>query len=157
MISLNRLTPLLYSRLTIISTNWQGRESFSKEILDERHSRAEDWHRQGVSKAQSSRPAQPINCATYAQDVIEGRVPIQPTHTHTHGAPMLFGPASMVSGSLSTDRERQIAQVFQPSHRYASTGRRYKCYYKYTAILLILAIQTERVINMYFKMRSLIP
>jgi hypothetical protein len=70
---------------------------------------------------------------------------------------MLFGPASMVSGSLSTDRERQIAQVFQPSHRYASTGRRYKCYYKYTAILLILAIQTERVINMYIKMRSLIP
>jgi len=106
--------------VAVQAANNEGRESFSKEILDERHSRAEDWHRQGVSKAQSSRPAQPINCATYAQDVIEGRVPIQPTHTHTHGAPMLFGPASMVSGSLSTDRERQIAQVFQPSHSLPS-------------------------------------
>lgn len=96
----------------------QGRESFSKEILDERHQRADDWHRQGAVKARTSRPAVPINCATYAQDVIEGRVAIQPSHQHTHGSPMLFGPASVVSGSLATDRERQIAQVFQPSHRY---------------------------------------
>lgn len=96
----------------------QGRESFSKEMLDERHQRADDWHRQGAVKARTARPVQPINCATYAQDVIEGRVAIQPTHQHTHGSPMLFGPASVVSGSLSTDRERQIAQVFQPSHRY---------------------------------------
>lgn len=96
----------------------QGRESFSKEVLDERHQRADDWHRQGAVKAQTSRPAVPINCATYAQDVIEGRVAIQPSHQHTHGSPMLFGPASVVSGSLSSDRERQIAQVFQPSHRY---------------------------------------
>lgn len=98
----------------------QGRESFSKEMLDERHSRADDWHRQGAIKARTSKSAIPINCATYAQDVIEGRVAMQPSHQHTHGTPMLFGPASVVSGSLSTNRERQIAQVFQPSHRYCS-------------------------------------
>ena len=90
--------------------------------MDERHSRADDWHRQGAIKARTSRPAIPINCATYAQDVIEGRVAIQPNHQHTHGNPMLFGPASVISGSLSTDRERQIAQVFQPSHRYCFMG-----------------------------------
>lgn len=102
------------------AANEEGREAFSKEMLDERHSRADDWHRQGAAKAQTSRPAIPITCATYAQDVIEGRVAIQPNHQHTHGAPMLFGPASVVSGSLSTDRERQIAQVFQPSHSLPS-------------------------------------
>lgn len=102
------------------TANEEGRESFSKEMLDERHQRADDWHRQGAVKARTARPVQPINCATYAQDVIEGRVAIQPTHQHTHGSPMLFGPASVVSGSLSTDRERQIAQVFQPSHSLPS-------------------------------------
>jgi len=104
------------------------RESFSKEMLDERHQRADDWHRQGVVKAHTSRPPVPINCATYAQDVIEGRVAIQPNHQHTYGSPMLFGPTSVVSGSLSSDCERQIAQVFQPSHKYGLTMRLFRVF-----------------------------
>lgn len=38
-------------------------------------------------------------------------------HDHKH-QPMIFGPASLVGGSLTSERERMAAQVFQPSHRY---------------------------------------
>lgn len=32
---------------------------------------------------------------------------------------MIFGPASIIGGgSITTERERMAAQVFQPSHRY---------------------------------------
>ncbi len=98
----------------------QGKEVLTREILDERQSRAESWHKEGASKARTLGPAQPITCATYAQDVIEGRAAIDQGHKHSHGAPFLFGPASVVSGSLSTERERLVAQVFQPSHRFVS-------------------------------------
>ena len=31
----------------------------------------------------------------------------------------MFGPASLVGGHLTTERERMMAQVFQPGHRYS--------------------------------------
>ncbi|KAF2595928.1 hypothetical protein F2Q68_00008213, partial [Brassica cretica] len=64
-----------------------------------------------------SRLAQPITCA---KDVIEGRASVSQSHEHKH-QPMIFGPASIVNGGLSTERERMIAQVFQPSHRRMPT------------------------------------
>lgn len=110
-----------YEMLAAIQAiNEEGKEVLTREILDERQSRAESWHKEGASKARTLGPAQPITCATYAQDVIEGRAAIDQGHKHSHGAPFLFGPASVVSGSLSTERERLVAQVFQPSHSLPS-------------------------------------
>ncbi|KAF9615802.1 hypothetical protein IFM89_026473 [Coptis chinensis] len=62
------------------------------------------------------KPAQPITCATFAQDVVEGRAKVSEAHEHKH-QPYLFGPASLVGGRLTSDRERMAAQVFQPGHR----------------------------------------
>ncbi|KAL9237425.1 hypothetical protein vseg_011974 [Gypsophila vaccaria] len=89
---------------------------FSPSILDERARKAEAWHRDAASRAQYTRPAQPITCATFAQDVLEGRASVSQAHEHKH-KPLLFGPASVVAGNLTTERERMVAQVFQPSHR----------------------------------------
>lgn len=61
-------------------------------------------------------PAQPITCATFAQDVLEGRAEVSQAHDHKH-KPLIFGPASLVGGSLTSERQRMAAQVFQPAHR----------------------------------------
>lgn len=93
-----------------------GDKAFSQMILDERAKKAEDWHRDAAVKARYTQPAPPITCATFAQDVLEGRAKVSEAHDHKH-LPVTFGPASIVGGSLSNERERMTAQVFQPGHR----------------------------------------
>ncbi|XP_023551804.1 PP2A regulatory subunit TAP46-like [Cucurbita pepo subsp. pepo] len=93
-----------------------GDKNLSREILDDRMKRAEDWHRDGVVRARYSKPAPPITCATFARDVLEGRASVSETHDHKH-QPLIFGPASLVSGPLTSERERLAAQVFQPGFR----------------------------------------
>jgi hypothetical protein len=88
-------------------------------MLDERTQKAEAWHNNAASRAPYSKPANPITCATFAQDVIEGRASVSQAHDHKH-QPMIFGPASLVGGGLTSERERMAAQVFQPSYRYVS-------------------------------------
>lgn len=95
----------------------QGGEDFAREMLDDRTNRAETWHRNAASRAVSSKPAEPITCAAFAQDVIEGRAKVSQAHEHKH-QPMIFGPASLVGGRLTSERERIQAQVFQPGYRY---------------------------------------
>ncbi|KAI9112850.1 hypothetical protein K1719_016167 [Acacia pycnantha] len=58
----------------------------------------------------------PITCATFAQDVLEGRANVSQAHDHKH-QPLIFGLASLVNGSLTSERKRMAAKVFQPSHR----------------------------------------
>lgn len=86
-------------------------------MLEERSKKAEDFHRNAAARAKYSKPAEPITCATFAQDVLEGRASVSQAHDHKH-QPLLFGPASLVGGNITTERERIAAQVFQPSHRY---------------------------------------
>ncbi|XP_061953989.1 PP2A regulatory subunit TAP46-like [Populus nigra] len=93
-----------------------GDKAFSQMILDERAKKAEDWHRDAAVKARYTQPSPPITCATFAQDVLEGRAKVSEAHDHKH-LPVTFGPASIVGGSLSNERERMTAQVFQPGHR----------------------------------------
>ncbi|GAB4826207.1 PP2A regulatory subunit tap46 [Ancistrocladus abbreviatus] len=93
-----------------------GSKEFSRDILDERMEKAESWHRDSAARARYTKPAEPITCATFAQDVLEGRANVSQAHEHNH-QPLIFGPASLVGGSLTTERERMAAQVFQPSHR----------------------------------------
>lgn len=93
-----------------------GDKEISQAILDERAKRAEDWHRDAATRVQYIKPAQPITCATFAQDVLEGRAKVSQAHDHKH-QPMIFGPASLVGGSFSSERQRMAAQVFQPSFR----------------------------------------
>lgn len=93
-----------------------GEEEFSQAVLDERSKKAESWHRDAAVRAQYTKPAQPITCATFAQDVLEGRAKASEAHEHKH-QPMIFGPASLVGGGLTSERERMAAQVFQPMHR----------------------------------------
>ncbi|KAJ6748763.1 IMMUNOGLOBULIN-BINDING PROTEIN 1 [Salix purpurea] len=94
----------------------KGRKLFPQTILDERAKKAENWHRDAAVKARYTQPAQPITCATFAQDVLEGRAKVSQAHDHKH-VPMTFGPTSLVGGSLTSERERMRAQVFQPGHR----------------------------------------
>ncbi|KAF3536053.1 hypothetical protein F2Q69_00019758 [Brassica cretica] len=82
-----------------------GEDEFSRDALDDRIKKAETWHRDAAARVLYSRPAQPITCASVSQG-----------HEHKH-QPMIFGPASIVNGGLSSEIERMIAQVFQPSHR----------------------------------------
>ncbi|KAL1344270.1 hypothetical protein AAHE18_08G034500 [Arachis hypogaea] len=93
-----------------------GDTEFSREALDERAKKAEAWHRDAAVRVQYTKPAQPITCATFAQDVLEGRAKASQAHEHKH-QPLIFGPASLLNGSITTERERMAAQVFQPSHR----------------------------------------
>lgn len=76
--------------------------------------KAEAWHRDAAARARYTKPAQPITCATFAQDVIEGRKKASEVHEHK---PMIFGPASLVSRNPTSERERIAAQVFQPHYR----------------------------------------
>lgn len=94
----------------------EGEVEFSEAVLDERTKKAEDWHRGAAARAQYSTPAQPITCATFAQDVLEGRAQVSQPHEHKQ-QPLIFGPASLVGGNLTTERQRMTAQVFQPGHR----------------------------------------
>ncbi|XP_008806428.1 PP2A regulatory subunit TAP46 [Phoenix dactylifera] len=94
----------------------EGDKEFTREILDERTKRAETWHRNAASEAPFLKPADPITCATFAQDVVEGRANISQAHEHKH-QPLIFGPASLVGGRLMSERERMVAQVFQPWYR----------------------------------------
>nr|ANS83628.1 protein phosphatase 2A [Codonopsis pilosula] len=94
----------------------EGDIEISQAVLEERAKTAEDWHRTSAARARYTKPAQPITCATFAQDVLEGRAKVSEAHDHKH-PPMMFGPASVVGGSLTSERERMAAQVFQPGHR----------------------------------------
>ncbi|KAK1285960.1 PP2A regulatory subunit TAP46 [Acorus calamus] len=94
----------------------EGDKEFAREILDERINTAETWHRNSAFQSQFSKPAQPITCATFAQDVIEGRARVSQAHEHKH-QPLIFGPSSLVGGRISSEREMLAAQVFQPGHR----------------------------------------
>jgi len=86
-------------------------------MLDERTQKAEAWHQNAANRAPYSKPADPITCATFAQDVLEGRASVSQAHEHKH-QPLIFGPASLVGGGLTSERERMAAQVFQPGYRY---------------------------------------
>lgn len=88
----------------------------SQAILDERTKKAEAWHRDAAARSQYINPAMPITCATFAQDVIEGRANVSQVHEHKH-QPLIFGPASLVGRNPTTERERMAAQVFQPNYR----------------------------------------
>uniref|UniRef100_A0A5B6ZDQ7 Putative PP2A regulatory subunit TAP46 n=2 Tax=Davidia involucrata TaxID=16924 RepID=A0A5B6ZDQ7_DAVIN len=94
----------------------EGDNELSPAILDEHTKRAEARHRDAAARAQYTKPAQPITCATFAQDVLEGRAQVSQAHEHKH-QPLIFGPQSLVGGSLTSERERMAAQVFQPSYR----------------------------------------
>ncbi|KAF4380380.1 PP2A regulatory subunit TAP46 [Cannabis sativa] len=94
----------------------EGDTQFFRDLLDDRTRRAETWHRDASVRAQYTKPAPPITCATFAQDVLEGRAKVSQAHEHKH-QPMIFGPQSVISGSFSSERERMTAQVFQPGFR----------------------------------------
>ncbi|KAJ4957318.1 hypothetical protein NE237_014101 [Protea cynaroides] len=91
----------------------QEDKEIARDILDERTKRAEAWHHDAALRAQFTKPAQPITCAAFAQDVIEGRAMVSQAHEHKH-QPLVFGPASLVGGSSTSERERMAAQLFQP-------------------------------------------
>jgi len=95
----------------------QDGNAFAREMLDERTKKAEAWHHNAANRVAYSKPADPITCATFAQDVIEGRASVSQAHEHKH-QPLIFGPANLVGGGLTSERERMAAQVFQPSCRY---------------------------------------
>ncbi|KAJ3671198.1 hypothetical protein LUZ60_008624 [Juncus effusus] len=99
-----------------------GEEEFAREVLDSRLQKRETWHRAAATSAPLSKPAEPIRCATFAQDVIEGRASIaqagEHRHQHQHQhQPMIFGPTSVVNRGFSSEKERLAAQVFQPGYR----------------------------------------
>lgn len=94
----------------------EGNDDFAREALDERAKKAEMWHKAASSRAPFLKPSQPITCATFAQDVIEGRAKASQVHEHKH-QPLIFGPASLIGGKLTIERERLAAQVFQPGYR----------------------------------------
>nr|D2K8N5.1 RecName: Full=PP2A regulatory subunit TAP46; Short=NbTAP46 [Nicotiana benthamiana]ACZ65511.1 Tap46 [Nicotiana benthamiana] len=93
-----------------------GEKEFSQAILDERTKKVETWHRDAAARAHYTKPAAPITCATFAQDVIEGRAKVSQAHEHKH-QPLIFGPASLVGRNPTTEREKIAAQVFQPHYR----------------------------------------
>lgn len=102
---------------TMMENNLQsGNEDAVRAMLDERTKKAEEWHKVAARKSPFVKPAQPITCATFAMDVLEGRAKPSQVNEHKH-RPLLFGPASLIGGNISTEREQIAAQVFQPSHR----------------------------------------
>ncbi|KAF6146053.1 hypothetical protein GIB67_033412 [Kingdonia uniflora] len=94
----------------------EGNKEMARDVLDERTKTVEAWHRNAATRSQYIKPAQPITCATFAQDVVEGRAQVSQAHDHKH-QPMIFGPASVIGGRVTSERERIAAQVFQPGHR----------------------------------------
>jgi hypothetical protein len=102
---------------TMMANNLQsGQEDVVRAMLDERSKKAEAWHKGAARKSQFVKPAQPITCASFAMDVLEGRAKPSQVNEHRH-QPLLFGPASVIGGNISTEREQIAAKVFQPSHR----------------------------------------
>eukprot|EP00271_Cylindrocystis_brebissonii_P011878 TRINITY_DN29883_c0_g1_i1.p1 TRINITY_DN29883_c0_g1~~TRINITY_DN29883_c0_g1_i1.p1 ORF type:complete len:452 (-),score=124.71 TRINITY_DN29883_c0_g1_i1:249-1604(-) len=91
----------------------------SREALDTRISVAEDFHQRSRQQAQSGfvpKSSEPIMCATFAQDIIEGRANRSLPHVH-HGPNLGFGPVSLMGGARpQTHRQRVMSRVFQPSH-----------------------------------------
>lgn len=96
-----------------------GEKEFSQLVLDERTKKVETWHRDAAARAPYTKTAAPITCATFAQDVIEGRAHVSQAHEHKH-KPLIFGPASLVGRNPTTEREKLAAQVFQPHYRLAT-------------------------------------
>jgi hypothetical protein len=94
----------------------EGEKEQFMAILDERRKKSETWHREAAARAPYAKPSQPITCATLGQDILEGRVKLSEAQEHKH-QPLLFGPQSLISGSVTSERERIAAQVFQPGHR----------------------------------------
>ncbi|KAL0400589.1 UNVERIFIED_CONTAM: PP2A regulatory subunit TAP46 [Sesamum latifolium] len=94
----------------------EGENELSQSILDERAEKAEAWHRDASARVRYTKPAAPITCATFAQDVLEGRAKVSQFHEHKH-QPMIFGPASLVGKNPTSEREKMAAQVFQPHYR----------------------------------------
>ncbi|CAD6270787.1 unnamed protein product [Miscanthus lutarioriparius] len=90
--------------------------AFAREMLDERTKKAEAWHHNAANRVPYSKPADPITCATLAQDILEGRVSVSQAHEHKH-QPLILGSASLVGGGLTSERERMAALVFQPGYR----------------------------------------
>lgn len=123
-----------------------GEKEFSQAVLDERTKKAELWHRDAAVRAQYTKPAQPITCATFAQDVLEGRANVSQAHEHKH-QPMIFGPASLVGGSLTSERERIAAQVFQPQHRYSPHNENSKQHIFDRFVSLLSEISFMKVTN----------
>lgn len=101
----------------------EGNNELSQSILDERAEKAEAWHRDAATRSRYTKPANPITCATFAQDVIEGRAAVSQAHEHKHHQPMIFGPASLVGKNPTSERERIAARVFQPHYRYVSKSK----------------------------------
>nr|GMD02334.1 PP2A regulatory subunit TAP46-like [Ipomoea batatas]GMD30594.1 PP2A regulatory subunit TAP46-like [Ipomoea batatas] len=62
----------------------EGETLISQAILDERTKKAEAWHRDAAARSQYINPAMPITCATFAQDVIEGRANVSQIANHEH-------------------------------------------------------------------------
>ncbi|CAO2143216.1 unnamed protein product [Urochloa humidicola] len=102
--------------LAVKERNEKDGNAFAREMLDERTQKAEAWHHNAANRAPYAKPANPITCATFAQDVLEGRASVSQAHEHKH-QPLIFGPASLVGGGLTSERERMAAQVFQPGYR----------------------------------------
>ncbi|CAA2968979.1 PP2A regulatory subunit TAP46-like [Olea europaea var. sylvestris] len=94
----------------------EGDVEISQLTLDERTKKAEAWHRNAATRVRYTKPAPPITCATFAQDVIEGRANVSQAHEHKH-QPMIFGPTSLVAKNPTSEREIMAAQVFQPHYR----------------------------------------
>lgn len=114
----------------------EGGIEISEAILEERAKTVEDWHRNAAARARYMKPAAPITCATFAQDVLEGRAKVSQPHDHKHQQPLLFGPASLVGpGGGTSHRERIAAQVFQPGHRYHHHHNCNDCNYQFYFIL----------------------
>jgi len=126
-------------------------------MLDERTQKAEAWHQNAANRAPYSKPADPITCATFAQDVLEGRASVSQAHEHKH-QPLIFGPASLVGGGLTSERERMAAQVFQPGYRYvlkSYTPETLQCLcFLYCACLLMI---TLFLVNMERPLFTTIP
>lgn len=102
---------------TMMANNLQsGQDDVVRAMLDERLKKAEARHKGAARNRQFGKPAQPITCANFAMDVLEGRAKPSQVNEHRHQPP-LFGPASLIGGNITTERGEIAARVFQPSHR----------------------------------------
>ncbi|KAM0891402.1 hypothetical protein ACQ4PT_026431 [Festuca glaucescens] len=79
--------------------------AFAREMLDERTQKAEAWHHNAASRAPYSEPANPITCATFAQDVIEGRASVSQAHDHKTSTDDIWTCKSCWRGLTSERKE----------------------------------------------------